>query len=360
MKVPLSAPTVTEEMKQSVLKVLDSGRFVKGPMVEEFESQFSSYCGTRYGIGVNSGTSALYIAIKALGIKQGDEVLLPSHTFVATATPVLLAGGKPVFVDIGDDYLMDMEDLERKITDKTKAIICVHLYGQMCDMKRLNEIKKKHDLYLIEDACQAHGAEYEGRRAGSFGDISCFSFFPSKNITVCGDGGMAVTGSSDYEGVMRSIRDQGRDYRTAEGKFTSTILGLNFRMSEISGAIGTEQLKLVDSWIEKRRKIAETYDRLLSSDLIKPIVNEKCKHVYHLYVVRSKKRDDLKKFLAEKGIETGIHYPLPIHSQPLFQGNWDLPNTDRITGEILSLPIFPTMKKEQVKFVCEKINEFFG
>lgn len=359
MKVPLSAPTVTEEMKESVLKVMDSGRFVKGPMVREFENQFSRYCGTKFGVGVNSGTSALYISIKALGINQGDEVLLPSHSFVATATPVLMAGGKPVFVDIGEDYLMDMDDLEKKITDRTKAIICVHLYGQMCDMKRLNEIKEKHNLYLIEDACQAHGAEYEGRRAGSFGDISCFSFFPSKNMTVCGDGGMAVTSSSDYEGVMRSIRDQGRDYGTPEGKFKSSIPGMNFRMSEISGAIGTEQLKNVEKWIERRRQIASVYDRLLPDEVKKPIMYENRKHVFHLYVIRTERRDELRKFLMEKGIETGIHYPLPIHSQPLFQGNWNLPNTDRITREVLSLPIFPTMEKEQAEFVCEKVNEFF-
>ncbi len=359
MKVPLSTPTITEDMKKSVAGVLDSRRFVKGPKVKEFEEKFSRYCGVKHGVGVNSGTSAIYIALRALNIGKGDKVLTPSHSFVASATPILFAGAEPVFVDVGDDYLMSIDDLEEKITEKTKAVICVHLYGQMCDMKRLIELKEKHGFYLVEDACQAHGAEFGGKKSGTFGDISCFSFFPSKNLTVCGDGGMSITNNEEFDAIMKALRDHGRDYRTKEGKFKSTFLGLNMRMSEISGVLGIEQLKYVDEWIDKRRNIAKIYDKLLTDKVTKPINHENGKHVYHLYVIITERRDELKEFLSKNEIETGIHYPLPIHKQPIFSNEWNLPKTEKMCGEILSLPIYPTMKKDEVEFVCEKINEFF-
>lgn len=359
MKVPLSSPVVTEEMKRRALEVLESGRFVKGPMVKEFEEKFSSYCGSKFGVGLNSGTSALYIALNAMGISKGDEVIVPSHTFIASATPILFVGAKPVFVEVGDDYLMDMDDLEKKISKKTKAVISVHLYGQMCDMKRLSELKEKHGFYIIEDSCQAHGAEHGGKKAGSFGDVGCFSFFPSKNMTVCGDGGMAITDNKELADTMRALRDHGRDYRHKNGKFESTILGLNLRMSEIFGAIGTEQLKHLGEWTERRRKIASTYGKSLHGDILKPFENKGNRHVYHLYVIRNRSRNNLKKFLSERRIETGIHYPIPVHRQPIFYGDWNLPKTDKICSEILSLPIFPSMTDEEVKFVCENFNEFF-
>lgn len=359
MRVPLAAPTVTEEMKRSIVNVLESGRFVKGPKVKEFEEKFSGYCGVRYGIGVNSGTSAIYLALKALDLDKNDEVIVPSYSFIASATPILFAGANPVFVDVRGDYLMDMEDLEKRITDKTKAVICVHLYGQMCEMKRLLELKEKHNFYLIEDACQAHGAEYGGKKSGSFGDISCFSFFPSKNITVCGDGGMAITNDHELKYKTDMLRDHGRDYSTDEGKFKSTVLGLNFRMSEISAAMGIEQLKHIDAWTARRRKIAKIYDKLLTNKIMKPSENQNRRHVYHVYAIRTDKRDELRNFLSKNNIETGMHYPLAIHEQPVFAGKWHLPVTEKICKEILSLPIFPTIEKEQVEFVCEKINEFF-
>ena len=358
--IPLSKPVVTDDMKKAVLEVLDSGRFIKGPRVREFENEFAGYCGSGYGVATSSGTAAIYLALRALGVGNGDEVLVPSHSFIASATPILLAGAIPVFVDIGEDYLMDIDDLEQKITSRTKAVICVHLYGQMCDMDRLAKLKERYGFSLIEDAAQAHGAEYDGKKAGSFGDIACFSFFPSKNMTVAGDGGMIVTDDEELDAAMRALRDHGRDYRTPEGKYTSTMLGFNFRMSEISAAVGMCQLRLLDGWIEKRRAIAGIYDDLLPDDVVKPDGSEGGKHVHHLYVIRTERRDALKRFLSENDIETGIHYPLPIHRQPIFAGNWDLPVTEKICGEILSLPVYPMMEQEQVEYVCEMVGEFFS
>jgi dTDP-4-amino-4,6-dideoxygalactose transaminase len=359
MKVPLCIPTITDEMKNAVLNVLDSHRYIKGPKISEFEDKFARYCGVKYGSAVSSGTSAIYLALRALDIGPKDEVIVPSFTFIASATPILFVGAKPVFVDVGHDYLMDMDDLKKKITKKTKAVVCVHLYGQMCDMDRLLELKEKYGFYLIEDACQAHGAEFKGKKSGSFGDIGCFSFFPSKNMTVCGDGGMTVTNDKELKNKIDMLRDHGRDYSTEEGKFKSTILGFNFRMSEISAAIGIEQLKHLDGWIKKRREIAKTYDNLITDKVVKPFENKNRKHVYHVYAIRSKKRDELRKFLSKNDIETGIHYPLAIHQQPIFSGRWNLPLTEKFCKEILSIPIFPSMKKEQIEFVAEKINEFF-
>ncbi len=359
MKVPLSVPTITGEMKKAALEVLDSHRYIKGPKVSEFEEKFAKYCGVSCGSAVSNGTSAIYLALKALNIGPGDEVIVPSFSFIASATPILFAGAKPVFVDVGQDYLMDIDDIQKKITKKTKAVICVHLYGQMCDMDKLLDLKKKHGFYLIEDACQSHGAEFKGKKAGSFGDINCFSFFPSKNLTVCGDGGMLVTNSQELKNKIDMLRDHGRDYSTKEGKFKSTVLGFNFRMSEISAAIGIEQLRHLDEWVNRRREIAKTYDKLLTSKIIKPAENGDRKHVYHLYVIRTDKRDELKDFLSKNEIETGIHYPLAIHQQPIFSGKRSLPMTEKFCKEIISIPIYPSMKNEQIKFVAEKINEFF-
>ncbi len=356
--IQLSIPTITEEMKQKVLEILDSGRFIKGPNVESFEEEFSKYCGARYGVCANSGTSAIFMALKASGVGKADEVIVPSHTFIASATPIMMVGATPVFVDIGDDYLMDVNDVERKITSRTKAVICVHLYGQMCDMAHLMKLKENSGFALIEDCCQAHGAEFDSRRAGSFGDAGCFSFFPSKNMTVAGDGGMALTSDEKLYNTMKMLRDHGRDYGTKEGKFKSTILGYNFRMSEISAAMGRCQLKSLDDWSDRRRAIAMKYDELLTDKLMKPLVAKNKKHVYHLYVIRTKKRDELKAFLNENGIETGIHYPIPVHKQPIFR-DCKLLKTENVCKEILSLPIYPLLSDEQVGNVINRINEFF-
>ena len=358
--IALSKVVITEEIKKAVLEVLDSGRFVKGPRVKKFEEEFAKYCGAKYGTAVSSGTAAIYLALRAIDVKKGDEVICPSFSFIATATPILMIGAKPVFVDVNKNGLMNVDEVEKKITDRTKAVICVHLYGQMCDMDRIMELKEKYGFYLIEDAAQAHGAEFKGKKAGSFGDFACFSFFPSKNLTVTGEGGMVLTNDEELDAKIKALRDHGRDYRQKDGKYISTMLGFNFRMSEIQAAVGIEQLKLLDNFIKKRRLIAKIYDEMLVDIAVEPIKEEdNRKHVYHLYVIKTKYRDKLKEFLNLSGIETGIHYPIPIHKQPIFsEFTCKLPITEKLCKEVLSLPIHPILKEEEVEYICRKIEEF--
>ncbi|VVB60037.1 Aspartate aminotransferase [uncultured archaeon] len=355
IKIPLSKPTITEEMKDAVLKVLDSSRFVKGPVLEKFESEFSKYCGAKYGVGVSSGTAAIYLALRALDIKSGDEVIVPSLSFIASASPILMVGATPKFVDVDESYCIDINDLKKKISGKTKAIICVHLYGQMCNMDEIMALKEKYGFVLIEDCAQAHGAEFRGKKAGSFGDISAFSFFPSKNMTVCGDGGMAITSDSGLYEKLKMLRDHGRT-----DKYLHHILSMNFRMSEISAAIGMEQLKHLDEWDAKRREIAKIYNQLLSGKIEKPREFEHRKHVYHLYVIRAKNREELKEYLLKNEIASDVHYPVPIHLQPIFSKySAPLKNTERFAKEILSLPIYPGLEKKEIEEVCEKVNLYF-
>ena len=356
--IPLSRPTITEEMKNKVLEVLDSGRLVKGPKVDEFEDGFARYCGVKHGIAVSSGSAAVYLALWALGVSNDDEVVCPAHTFIASASPILLLGAKPVFVDVGHDYNVDIDDLEKKMTIRTKAVIAVHMYGQMCDMDRLLELRSKHGFYLVEDASHAHGAEYDGRKSGSFGEISCFSLLPSKLMTVAGEGGMVVTNNEELERRVKALRDHGRDYGKEEAKFVSNLLGFNFRMSEISAAIGIEQLKHLDTWIERRREIARLYNLLLPEEVVKPIQYPKRKSVYYLYVIRATKRDELRRFLWQSQIETGVHYPVPVHKQPVFSTDSLLPRTEEICQKLLSLPIYPGLENEDVEYVCQRTSEF--
>lgn len=357
--IPLAQPIITEEMRQQVLGVLDSGRFVSGPRVEQFEELFANYCNTKAATAVNSGTAAIYLALRALGIGPGDEVACPSFSFIATASPILLVGAKPVFVDVGDDYCMDMNDLELKLGDKTKAVIIVHLYGQMGDMGRLLELRRKYGFFLVEDACQAHGAEYQGKKAGSFGDIACFSFYPSKNMTVAGEGGMALASDTELNVRLKALRDHGIVHGEGRGRYISELLGFNFRMSEISAAIGIVQLKYLDDWIEARREIAKQYQEWLPDEVIKPRECPKRRHVYHLYVIRTLRRDDLSHRLGEDGIATGVHYPIPIHRQPVFSQALHLPKTEQLCQQILSLPMYPGLRREQVQYICQKIGDFY-
>lgn len=358
--IPLAKPVITEEMKKQVLEVLDSGRFIGGPRVEQFEEAFANYCNVTMATAVSSGTAAIYLALRALEIGPGDEVACPSFSFIATASPILLVGAKPVFVDVNDDYDMDMNDLELKLGDKTKAVIIVHLYGHMGDMEKLMALKRKYGFFLIEDACQAHGAEYNGRKSGSFGDIACFSFYPSKNMTVAGDGGMALTSDKALDVKLKALRNHGIVHGQGRGKYISELLGLNFRMSEISAAIGMVQLKHLEDWIEMRREIARQYQEWLPEEVIKPRECPGRRHVYHLYVIRTLKRDDLSRSLQEDGIETGIHYPVPIHRQPVFSQEWHLPKTEQFCQQILSLPMYPGLGREQVQYICQKINNHLG
>lgn len=354
MKIDLGKMYVDDDIRNSVIEVLNSGRYIKGEKLSNFEKEFAEFCGTKYAIGVSSGTSAILLALMALEIKKGDEVIVPAHTFIATASPILFLGGKPVFADIDENtYTIDPKDIERKITTNTKAIIPVHLYGHPCDMDPINKIAKENDLTVIEDACQAHGAVYKGKKCGSIGQIGCFSFFPSKNMTVLGEGGMVSTNNNELAEKISMLRDHGR-----KDKYVHEILGLNLRMDEMHAAIGRESLKKIIEWNRKRRDVASLYNRSLDGlDLVYPVERSWAEHVYHLYVIRIKDRDKLMIYLKRRGISTGVHYPVPLHKQPCMLEDVYLPVTERCVEEILSLPMHPQLSREEVEYVCDNIKE---
>jgi len=359
MKLQRARPIIDNEELEAAKRVLLSGNYILGPELKEFESQFAKYSGARYGVGVNSGTSALVLALMALNLKKNDEVITAPNSFVATGNAIVLAGAKPVFVDIDPEtYTMNPDLLEKAVTKNTKAIIPVHLFGHPADMDPIIDTAKDRNITVIEDAAQAHGSEYKGRKIGSIGDVTCFSFFPTKNMTVGGDGGMILTDNEEIHKKCFMLRDAGR----WDSKSRSEIFGYNMRLNEISAAIGKEQLKKLDGWNEKRRQNAKIYTKNLEGLVQLPTEKEWAKHIYHLYVIRCKKRDDLKKFLSENGIETGIHYPIPIHLQPPFMKlgfrHGLFPITERYANEILSLPMSPVIKKEEIEYTADKIREF--
>lgn len=358
--IPLSRPTVTEAQLQAALDVLKSGNYILGENVKRFEEEFAKFCGTRYAVAVSSGTSALHLALLALGIGPGDEVITTPFTFIATANAIVMTGATPVFVDIEPETLtIDPSKIDAAITPKTKAIIPVHLYGHPADIKEISKIAKKRSLKVIEDACQAHAAEAEGKKIGALGDIGCFSFYPSKNMTVCGDGGMITTDDATLAEKMRRLRDVGR-----KDKYTHDMFGYNYRLSEVSAAIGLEQLKDLPEWTEKRRALARAYAMHLKEVDGIGLPKEKAgaRHVYHMFVIRSAKRDELAEFLKGRGIQTGIHYPTPVHLQPAYSHLKIKPGTfqvsEQASKEVISLPLFPSMTEEQVKTVCDAIAEF--
>lgn len=358
MKIPLSKIYIDQEIKDSVIKVLDGGKYILGDAVKEFESKFANFCRVKHAVCASSGTAAAFLTLKSLKISHGDEVICPSFSFIATASPILQVGAKPVFAEISPkNYTIDPADVKRKISKKTKAIIPVHLYGQPADMDPLLELAEKYSLPLIEDACQAHGAEYESKRVGGIGTSGFFSFYPSKNMTVCGDGGMVTTNDDSLAQSIRLLRDHGR-----REKYSHEMLGYNMRFNEIQAAIGIKQLEKLPSWNESRREIAKVYNSALDSSLVKPIEETWAKHVYHMYVIRVGKRNELQKFLEQAGISTGIHYPIPIHKQPaisnLVGSISGLEITETAADSVLSLPMFPQLKVEQVRYVSETVNNY--
>ncbi len=355
MKINFSEMYVDDGIKSAVLRILDSGRYIKGHELEIFEKEFADFCSSKFGVGVNSGTSAILLSLIAAGLKKGDEVIVPSHTFIASASPVKFLGCTPIYADIDTaTYTLDIDHVEKLITSKTKAIIPVHLYGHPVDMKPLLEITRDKQIFVIEDACQAHAAEYKGRKTGSMGDIGCFSFFPSKNMTVAGDGGMITTNNEELAEKLSMLRDHGR-----KDKYIHEILGLNFRLSEIPAAVGREQLKHLPEWTDKRRKAAAKYNELLEDVVETPNEAEWAKHVYHLYVIQTDDRDGLSKHLSQEGISTGVHYPVPVHRQPCMEASkQNLPVTDACVDKILSLPMHPQLKDEEIEYVAEKIKDW--
>jgi perosamine synthetase len=355
MQIPLSKMYVDDRIHRVVSDVLDSGRYINGQNLKAFEQEFATLCDTKYAVGVSSGTSAILLSLMALGIGEGDEVIVPSHTFIATASPAKFLGATIVYPDIDPEtYTIDPAEVKRKITPRTKVIIPVHLYGHPCDMDPINGLARAHNICVIEDACQAHGATYKGRKTGSLGDVACFSFFPSKNMTVLGDGGMITTSDGQLAQKVGMLRDHGRTQ-----KYVHEMLGLNCRLSEIHAAIGREQLKHLADWIERRRAIAARYNALLDgSGVVVPVEPEWAKHVYYMYVIRAKQRDKLASYLKEKGIETGIHYPVPVHRQPCLKSDVRLPVTEKYVDEILSLPMYPQLTDEQIDYVASQVRNF--
>jgi dTDP-4-amino-4,6-dideoxygalactose transaminase len=347
-----------EEILNAIDSVLDSMQLFLGKNVQDFEAEFAEYCGVRHAVGVGSGTEALHLALLACGIGPGDEVITVSHTFIAAVEAICLTGATPMLVDIDPDtYTIDVRQIEDKVTSDTKAIIPVHLYGQPADMDPILAIAEKYDLVVVEDACQAHGAEYNGKRTGSLGDVGCFSFYFSKNLGAYGEAGICVTNNPEIARHLRMLRDHG-----SEEKYYHSLMGVNARLDEIQAAILRVKLKRLDEWNEARRRNAYLYDELLKdSPVITPSEAEYAKHVYHLYVIRTTRRDDLQAYLRTRGIATGIHYPVPIHLQDAWRSasyrTESLFVTERYAGEILSLPMYAELTPGSIEYISGAIRD---
>jgi dTDP-4-amino-4,6-dideoxygalactose transaminase len=350
---------IKPEIDAAIFRVVDSGQFVLGPAVAAFEERFAAYCGVKYCVALNSGTSALHLALLAAGIGPGDEVITVSMTFVATTAAILYCGATPRFVDVDPDtWTMDPHLVEAGITPRTKAILPVHLHGLMADMDSLVAIARRHGLVVIEDAAQSHGAGYKGLRAGSIGDVGCFSFYPGKNLGAFGEGGAAVTNNPDLARQMSLLRDWGQ-----ESKYNHVVPGYNYRMDGIQGAILNVKMNYIEAWTEARRTVASHYDRLLasSSHFKRPAPPRHCRHVYHVYAIELSDRDDVQKALSEAGIGTGIHYPVPVHLQKAYRdlgyGRCDVPVTESLADRFLSLPIYPELGSDQVAKIVRTLEE---
>jgi len=339
------------EIDGAVVSVLGNGIFVLGENVASFEKEFAAYNANKHCIGVASGTDALILSLRALGMGPGDEVITVANTASPTAMAIMSVGAVPVLVDCDEYYNIDVSLIEKKITARTKAIIPVHLYGQPCDMKEIEEIAKKHDLKIVEDCAQAHGAEYYGRKVG-FSGIGCFSFYPTKNLGAYGDGGAIVTDDDEFAEKLRMLRFYGQ-----KKTYDSQFFGYNSRLDEIQAAILRVKLKHLDAWINARRRIAKLYNELISGAII-PMEKAGRKHAYHLYIVRVKRRDALMAYLKENGIGTGIHYPVPIHMQKAFSLQGRYATAERNAKDILSLPMFPELGEDEIQKIAGEINSF--
>lgn len=347
---------IKDEVNAAIQHVLETCQFTLGAEVAEFEKEFAAYCSGQHGIGVNTGTSALHLSLLAAGIGPGDEVITVPFTFVATVAAIHYSGAKTVFVDIDPQtFTMDVKSIEAAITERTKAIIPVHLYGQPADMDPILEIAKRHNLVVIEDACQAHGAEYKGRRVGSLGDMGCFSFYPGKNLGAYGEGGMVVTNNGEYNRTLRMLRDWG-----AEQKYHHVLKGYNYRLEGIQGAVLRVKLKYLEEWTESRRAAAAYYDQLLKGlGIVTPTAMSYARHVYHVFAIRTNNRSEWQQALQAKGIQTGIHYPIPIHLLPAYADLGyqvgDFPHSEKAANEVLSLPMFAELTRAQCEEVCDAI-----
>ncbi len=360
---------IKDEILSATMQVYDRGQFILSDEVSAFEEEFARYCGVRYGVGVGSGTDALALALKAAGIGEGDEVVTAAHSFIASALAISFTGAKPVFVDINPEtYTMDPDGIEVLLKRKTskakkqkiKAILPVHLYGHPADMEAILSLAARYDLLVIEDACQAHGAEYRGKKAGALGHLGCFSFYPTKNLGGYGDGGMIVTDDESWYEKLRLLRNYGQGK-----KYHHLLKGSNSRLDEVQAAVLRVKLRYLDQWNGERRRKVFAYKRMLDkTGVICPSEREEARHVYHLFVVRTKKRNALQAFLKGKGIGALVHYPVPIHLQEAYQElgyrRGDLPVTEKCAREVLSLPLFPELTEQEMEEVQGQIQDYLG
>lgn len=384
MNVDRQYKSLKAEIDTCVQQVLESGSYINGENVVAFEKEFADFMNVKYGVGVGNGTDALVIALRALGIKAGDEVITCALTFYATAEAIANVGATPVFVDCTrDTYVIDVDLIEEKITEKTKAIIPVHLYGQCADMPRICELAEKYNLYVVEDVAQAAGAECEGKKAGSWGDIACVSFFPTKNLGACGDAGIVLTNNEELARKCRAYRVHGSgmdglftynkghsseeivdmDFGNHPAKYFNYVVGYNSRLDELQAAILRVKLRKLEEWNNRRREIAEIYrTNILNEKIIHPFVAEGMKHIYYVYVICTEERDKMREYLGEKGVTTGVYFPVPLHLQKVFEylgyQMGDFPNAEYVANKSLAIPMFPELEQPEIDKVVEVVNEY--
>ena len=379
--------SLAKELNEATLGILSSANYIMGKTVLDFEKEFANYIGVKHAISVGNGTDALVLALKAMGIGKGDEVITTPFTFFATAEAISAVGATPVFVDVEKEtFNIDVTKIEKKITSKTKAIMPVHIFGQSADMDEINEIAKKNNLLVIEDACQAIGGKYKGRKIGSLGDVACFSFFPTKNLGCAGDGGMIVTDNDEIATIARALRTHGsgengqkaynllnnieEEVQTVEGandtvynplKYYNYLIGYNTRLDAIQAAILAVKIKEIDKWNAKRREIVSIYNEALQgNDLVTPLAKDYNEHVYHMYILQSENREEVIAKLKEAGIATGVYYPVPLHLQKVYKDlgykEGDMPVAEYLSHRTFAIPVYPELTKEQVDYIISKLK----
>jgi len=348
---------IKPEIDDAIKRVVNRQFFILGEELESFEKEFAVYLQSKYVVGVGSGTDTLILALRALGINKGDEVITQPNGFIATTLAITELGATPIFVDVDPDtYQIDIKQIESKITKKTKVILPVHLYGAPCEIEKLMKIAKKYNLYVVEDACQSHGATFNGKMTGTFGDIGTFSFYPGKNLGAYGDGGALCTNNEKIYKKLLKLRNYGQSK-----KYFHDEIGVNTRLDEIQAAILRIKLKYLDEWNEKRNQLAQKYCKGLNNVKKQKIINSSTSN-YHIFTIQTKKRDKLAKYLKENGINTLIHYPIPIHQQKCYKylgfKLGDFPITESLSSEIISLPIYPELRTDEIKDIIDKVNNF--
>jgi dTDP-4-amino-4,6-dideoxygalactose transaminase len=361
--IPPANPVFNKEMEEAAINSLRNERYILGESVDKFEEEFAKYNGTDFAVSVSSGTNALHLAQVAADLPIGGEVISVASSYIATANSILHANGTPVFCDINDEYVIDVTQITEKINKRTKGIMPVHLYGHPADIDEINEIASKNNLFVIEDCAQSHGALYKGKMTGVYSDMGCFSFYSTKNMTVCGDGGMVTTNNEKLAEKIKLLRNHGQ-----HPKDVHTILGYTARLNTVNAAIGRVQLKYLPNWIESRRKIAQRYFELLTDVdeiTLPPRDTETKKPSYHLFEIKTEKRDELLKYLREERIICLIHYPTPIPYQPIYKKLFgykegSFPKSEELSKQAMDLPMFPELNDEQIKYISEKIHEFFN